>query len=257
MDVAGQWSALGIAIQTAIFPFPEACAALLRGEIDTALFPIDQTPVALPEGLAITAVSARQDPAERLFIRRDRVDETQLFDLTEQALVCAQGGGRQVQLRDFRPDLRFAGPIDNPVVIPEALHAGEWDAAIVAAAEVDAEMEEAFHTVRLHPREFMPAPGQGAMAWITCKDDLHIRRVLKAVHHPDVSALTNIERGVLRLLGGNPELPLGVHAEYDGLGAWHVWAAYAETPDAPLRRARLSSSTRFQLAEKVADELRI
>lgn len=245
----------GIEAEVVFFSPAEIFAGLLRGEADAALLPLNRAPVGLPEGLVITAVSERKNPAECLLVRRENTDAGKLFGLPDQALVCAPGAGRQVQIRDFRPDIRPAGDVDDAGDILEKLYAGEWDAAILAAADLDEQAEATFRVVRFHPREFVPAPGQGVMAWISCKDNLHTRRLLKAVHHPEASAVTNIERGVLRLLGGDPGLPLGVYAEYDGQGAYHVWAAYADGVGSPLRRARMSSSTSFQLAEKVADEL--
>jgi hydroxymethylbilane synthase len=50
-------------------------------------------------------------------------------------------------------------------------------------------------------------------------------------------------------------LPLGVYCEKDATGNFHVWAAKAESWDGEVKRVRLSSSTKFELAEQVVKEL--
>jgi len=60
---------------------------------------------------------------------------------------------------------------------------------------------------------------------------------------------------VLQLAEGGCHMPLGVYCEQDSGGHYHVWAAKANTWDAPLVTARLSSSTHHQLAERILELL--
>jgi hydroxymethylbilane synthase len=107
--------------------------------------------------------------------------------------------------------------------------------------------------MELNPREFVPAPAQGVLAWQTHRDDLPTRRILKQLHHPEISAVTNIERRVLQLMDGGCQLPLGVHATRDDAGNYHVFAACEIAGE--LRQAQISQSTSFGLAEKIVEQL--
>jgi len=78
--------------------------------------------------------------------------------------------------------------------------------------------------------------------------------LLKKLHRPDVSAVTNVERRVLQLMEGGCQLPLGVHCERDSTGSFHAFAACEVGGE--MRRVRLSSSTNFGLAEAIAQKLR-
>jgi hydroxymethylbilane synthase len=68
---------------------------------------------------------------------------------------------------------------------------------------------------RLPPTEFVPAPGQGAIA-VTALDDEVAETVHSAVDHPPTRVETTVERTVLSELGGGCVAPLGVYARLQG-----------------------------------------
>jgi len=231
--------------------------ALMRGEVDLAVHSMKDLPTEQPEGLAITAVSYRADPADWLVIRRERVAEGQLLRLPPQALVGTSSARRKAQLLDFRPDVQIGDIRGNVPTRLNKLRRGDFDAILLAAAglhrlAVDLSDVE---VVKLNPREFIPAPAQGVLAFQTLRDDLSTRRILRSIHHREVAMRTNIERGVLQLMNGGCHMPLGVYCERDQQGHYHVWAAVADTWDGPLRRAHLSSSTHYRLAERIVEAL--
>ena len=86
-------------------------------------------------------------------------------------------------------------------------------------------------------------------------DDTQTRLILKKIHHPEISALTNVERRVLQLMDGGCQLPLGAHCERDAAGNFHAFAACEI--GGTMRRAQLSSSTSFGMAEKLVGQLRV
>jgi porphobilinogen deaminase len=100
----------------------------------------------------------------------------------------------------------------------------------------------------------VPAPGQGVVAWVCNRDDLKSRQLLKNIHHPEVSACTNVERRVLQHVETELQSDfLGVYCEQDASGNYHVFAVCEA--GGQLKRARLSSSTRLGLAEKLVQQL--
>ncbi len=227
--------------------------ALLQGEVDMAAHSMKDMPTTSPEGLVITALSYRENPADWLLIRKDTIDKSALFGLKNGAVVGTSSARRKAQMLDFRGDIQLRDLRGNVPTRVEKLRRGDYDAILLAAAglqRLEMDLSE-FELVRFNPREFVPAPAQGVVAWQTRTDDLPTRRLLQSIHQADVAAVTNIERGILKLMGGGCHLPLGAYCERDSQGNYHVWAAKADRWDAPLRRAHLSSSTSFELAERV------
>jgi hydroxymethylbilane synthase len=226
--------------------------ALLRGEIDVAVHSMKNLPTSQLQALAITAVSQRDNPADWLVIRRESVVSGKIFKLKEGATVGVSSPSCKAQLSDFRPDVFLKNSPPGASTRLENLRSGDFDAIFLAAVEVrnlGLDLSD-FEVVELNPREFVPTPAQGVLAWRTNRDDTATRLILKKIHHPEVSACTNVERRVLQIL----ELPLGVYCERDATGNFHAFAA--GEIEGKMRRARLSSSTNFGIAEKLAADLR-
>ena len=230
--------------------------ALLRGEVDLAVHSMKDLPTSQPEGLAITAVSYRDNPSDWLVVRREALAPGKIFKLKEGAVTGTSAARRKAQLLDFRPDIQLKDIRGNVPTRLEKLRSGEFDAIFLAAAGVSRlglDLSD-LEVVELNPREFVPAPAQGVLAWQTNRDDIDTRLLLKKIHHPEISACTNVERRVLQLMDGGCQLPLGVHCERDASGHFHAFAACEI--DGAMRRTHLSSSTSFGMAEKLVADLR-
>lgn len=227
--------------------------ALVRSEIDLAVHSMKDLPTSNPEGLVITAVSYREDPSDWLLIRPKAQVADILFQLKPGARVGTSSARRKAQMLHFRPDIELADIRGNVPTRLEKLRRGDFDAIMLAAAGlVRLELDVSdLHVVRFNPREFVPAPAQGVLAFQTRQDDLPLRRQLKRIHRREVAEATNVERKVLQLAQGGCHMPLGVYCEIDPMGNYHVWAALAEQWDSPLRRVHRSASTHFELAQTV------
>lgn len=231
--------------------------ALLRGDVDMAVHSMKDLPTISPEGLKIAAVSYREDPADWLLIRPSEIADDQTFKLKPNAIVGTSSSRRKAQLLDFLPDLQLKDIRGNVPTRIDKLRKGGFDAIVLAAAGIKRlELDLSDLTiVRLNPKEFIPSPAQGVLAFQAAEENLKVRKVLKLLHQSAVSSVTNIERKVLNLFDGGCQLPLGVYCEKDAAGNYHVWAAKADTWNSPLKRIQLSSSTSHGLAEKVVEEL--
>lgn len=230
--------------------------ALLRGEIDVAVHSMKDLPTQQPEGLVITAVSYRENPADLLIIRKESVDMSKVFRFKEGGIVGTSAARRKAQLSDYRPDAILKDIRGNVPTRLDKLRTGDFDAIFLAAAGVERlglDLSDV-EVITLHPSEFVPAPAQGVLAWQTNRDDLETRRIFKKLHKTDVSSVTNVERKVLQLLDGGCQLPLGVHCTRDAQGNYHVFAACHH--EGKMRRVRLSSSTNTGIADKVVREIK-
>lgn len=230
--------------------------ALLRGDIDLAVHSMKDLPTSPPDGLVITAVSYRDNPADWLLLRPESVDTSQVFKLKQGAVVGTSANRRKAQLLDFRPDVQLKDIRGNVPTRLDKLRSGDFDAIFLAAAGVSRlELDISdLVLVELNPREFVPAPAQGVLAWQTNRGDTATRMILRQLHRPDISACTNVERKVLQLMSGGCQLPLGVHCERDANGNYHAFAACEI--EGTLRRARVSSSTNAGVAEQLIGQLK-
>lgn len=231
--------------------------ALLRGDIDLAVHSMKDLPTSPPEGLVTTAVSYRDNPADWLLLRPEAVDQKQVFKLKSGAIVGTSANRRKAQLIDFRPDVQLKDIRGNVPTRLEKLRSGDFDAIFLAAAGVSRlglDISD-LTLVELNPREFVPAPAQGVLAWQTNRDDTATRLILKKIHHPEISACTNVERKVLQLMSGGCQLPLGVYCERDTAGYYHAFAACEAGGE--MKRARVSSSTSAGVAEKIMEQLQM
>lgn len=232
--------------------------ALLRGDVDMAVHSMKDMPTTQPDGLVLTAVSYREDPADWLVIPKDKASGKGPLKLPEKAVVGTSSARRKAQMLDFRPDIQLKDIRGNVPTRLRKLKEGQFDGILLAAAglkRLEMDLSE-FYIFRFDPREMVPAPAQGVLVFQTCTDDLATRRILNKIHNREVAEIIRIERSVLKLLDGGCQMPLGVYCQKDNMGNFHVWAAKADGWDQAVKRVNVSSSTSFELAEQVVEALR-
>ncbi len=230
--------------------------ALLSGDADIALRTFSEVPIAPTVGIVTTALSQRENVGEGLLLRIESTDDKQLFRLKEGAKVGINTALQSVQLQAFRPDVILIniGTQTNSAIL-ETLMNGTLDAIVDAKSEITSwDFDESkYLLLPLHPREFVPAPAQGVYAWQVRTENKALRQLLKPLHHSEVSARTNVERKVLKLLEKDIDFPLGVYIESDAMEYYHAWAVGQFSKNASLTRIRTSSSTTHGLAEEIAE----
>jgi hydroxymethylbilane synthase len=171
----------------------------------------------------------------------------------EKAVIGTSSARRKAQLLHFRPDVRIVDIRGNVPTRISKIKSESLDGIILAAAgatRIEVDLSE-YHVFRCNPKEFVPAPAQGVLGIQTRTADVELRKQLLALHHPNTARRTNIERGVLKQLGGGCQTPLGVYCETDQDHNFHVWAAMADRWDSAVRFVHHSSATSDQLAETV------
>ncbi|ERH03011.1 MAG: porphobilinogen deaminase [Halonotius sp. J07HN6] len=92
----------------------------------------------------------------------------------------------------------------------------EMDAIVLAEAGLRrSDLLETVPTHRLPRTEFVPAPGQGAIA-VTATNEEVIEQLQETVDHPRTRVETTVERTVLAEVGGGCIAPIGVSAVLQG-----------------------------------------
>jgi hydroxymethylbilane synthase len=201
--------------------------ALLAGRVELAVHSMKDVPVELPAGLAIVAVTEREDPSDVLISRRgDR-----LADLPRGALIGTSSLRRQAQLLHFRPDLRVVGLRGNLDTRIRKLASEGLDAIVVAAAGVK-RLGLGRLVCEVLPAEILlPAIGQGALGVEMCvpRDFGEFSRaaasrerdaadLVGALDHPETHVAVRAERALLRRLGGGCQVPIAAWATLEGKG---------------------------------------
>lgn len=226
-----------------------------HGMIDAAVHSLKDLPSVVTDGLALVAITEREDPRDALVSRAGlRLDE-----LPEGAVVATSSLRRRAQLLHRRPDLRIVemrGNVDTR--LRKTLAPDGPDATILAAAGMIRLGLEAHITELLAIETLTPAAGQGALAIETRASDRHARRVLRVIDHPPTRRAVMAERAVLAALGGGCLLPLGAHAMPSADGATLRLLAVVASLDGRrlLRAERTGQATRpVALGRAVARDL--
>jgi len=225
---------------------------LLEGKIDVAVHSMKDLPTTSPEGLRIAATSYREDPSDTILALKSSYDATQPMRLKEGTVVGTSSARRKAQLVDLNPLLKTEDIRGNVPTRIQKLREGQFGAIVLATAGLNRlkiDLSE-FEAIQLHPREFVPAPAQGVLAYQTRSEDIEMRKIIAQIGDVDVARRTNVERKVLQMLDGGCQLPLGVYCEQDQLGNYHTWAAMGNDKG-EVKRYKLSQSTFVGMAEDI------
>jgi hydroxymethylbilane synthase len=224
--------------------------AMLTGEVDLAVHSLKDVPAVLPGGLSLCAVLERADPRDALLSAGPC-----LSALPAGATVGTTSLRRRALLRALRPDLVSADLRGNVDTRIRRLREGRLDAILLAMAGLVRLERAGEATEALDPREFVPAPGQGAIA-LECRDgDAAVREAVAPLDHAPTARAVAAERAFLAALGGGCNVPLGAHAfAVDGGLELVTFVAATEGP-AFLRGARRGSNPET-LGRAAAEDLR-
>ena len=187
--------------------------ALLAARIDIAVHSLKDLPTILPEGLAITAITAREDPRDALVLRADaqREDAT-LHNLSAGAIVGTSSLRRQAQLKHMRPDVEIRDLRGNVDTRLRKLDEGQYDAVILAAAGLRRLGFAARISASIPTDVMLPAVGQGALGIETRAADADTNALVRLLNHQPTRAACEAERALLRALGGGCQVPIAAHA---------------------------------------------
>ncbi|HEU0301520.1 MAG TPA: hydroxymethylbilane synthase [Longimicrobium sp.] len=192
----------------------ELDAALLDGAADLAVHSLKDVPTRLPDGLALAAVTRREDPRDVVILPSGTSGG--LYYLKRGARVGTSSLRRRAQLQALRTDLDIADLRGNLNTRLAKLDAGAYDAIVLAAAGVLRLGWAERIGQYLDAPAWLPAVGQGALAVVARADRAEVLERLRAVHDPVSAACTAAERSLLRALEGGCQVPIGALGTVDG-----------------------------------------
>jgi len=190
--------------------------AMQEGRADLAVHSLKDVPMEMPEGFALTAITARENPCDAFVSNRF----SGLDALPTGAVVGTSSLRREATLRARYPHLTIQPLRGNLDTRLRKLDEGQYDAIILAAAGlIRLGLTERIRAV-LTPEQSLPAPGQGALGIeiLAGRDDLEAW--VAPLHDPLTAHCVRAERAFSRALGGSCQVPLGGHALIDGGELW-------------------------------------
>ncbi len=215
----------------------ELQAALLRGDVDLAVHSLKDVPTAQAPGLAIAALTRREDPSDALVDRWDMP----LEKLPTGARIGTGSPRRAAQLKQLRPDIQVLPIRGNVTTRVEKAHGDNFDGVVVALSGLRRLGLEDRAAQVFACDEIVPAPGQGALAIEVREGDERVASLVRALQHPATAAAVKAERALLAHLGGGCRAPFGAYAfmEDDKLTLTGLLAAEG---GAPVYRATATGS---------------
>ncbi len=190
----------------------EVNEAVRNGSVDFAVHSLKDIPSDLSEDLAVACIPKRASPNDVLVNEKGQ----KLKELAPGSTVGTSSLRRAVQLQKSRPDLRIRPIRGNVETRVKKVISGEYDAVVLAEAGLTRIGMKDVIVERFGVRDFVPAPGQGAIAIVCRRDDKKMINILKAIEDPRSRAEVMAERALIKKVEGGCRFPLGAVAVTDG-----------------------------------------
>jgi hydroxymethylbilane synthase len=188
--------------------------ALAEGRAQVAVHSLKDVPMQLEPEFRLAAVLEREDPRD-CFVAPEG-STVDLDALAPGARVGTSSLRRELMLRAAYPHLDVLPVRGNVGTRLAKLDRGDFDGLVMAAAGLKRlGLAQRIRCV-LPTAQFLPAPGQGALAIETLGAAADVADALAPLEHAATRAATAAERAVSRGLGGSCDVPLAAYAEVDG-----------------------------------------
>ena len=185
---------------------------LLENKVDIAVHALKDMPAIETDGLRTDSFLERNDPREVLITK----DKKKLKELKVKAIIGTSSYRREFQIKNIRSDLNYKlvrGNVDTRI---QKLNDGLYDAIILSYAGIKSLSIEDKITEIFSTQEIIPSAGQGIISLQCRNGDKDIISILDMVNDQKTSLRAHAERNVLKVLEGDCETAVGVHAVIDG-----------------------------------------
>jgi hydroxymethylbilane synthase len=222
--------------------------AMLEGHADLAVHSLKDVPAELEPGFTLPAILPRADAADA-FVSNDFAD---LAALPLGARVGTSSLRRQAQLRAVRPDLELLDLRGNVGTRLQKLDAGHYEAIVLACAGLERLGLHDRIRSRLAAPDWLPAPGQAAIAIEARADQPAVLNALAVLDDAETRLAVSAERSMNRALGGSCTVPVGAWCTVTEQGL-HLRGMVGDVSSGRLLIAE--ASTRSNDAAKLGDEV--
>tara|TARA_A100001011_G_C14205429_1_gene797582 strand:- start:349 stop:1266 length:918 start_codon:yes stop_codon:yes gene_type:complete len=181
---------------------------LKNKKIDIAVHALKDMPAIETDGLRTDTFLKRNDPREILITKNKK----KLKELKSQAIIGTSSYRREFQIKKLRSDLNcklIRGNVDTRI---KKLSDGLYDAILLSYAGIKSLAIEDKITEVFSTKEIIPSAGQGIIALQSRNDDEEIISLLDKINDSETFYRAHAERNVLKILEGDCETAVGVHA---------------------------------------------
>jgi len=179
--------------------------AMQDGRADIAVHSLKDVPAELEPGFTLAAILERADAADAFISNAYE----KLSDLPHGARIGTSSLRRQAQVRALRADLQLLDLRGNINTRLAKLDEGQYDAIILACAGVERIGLGHRIRTRLTSPDWLPAPGQGAIAVEARASDERTIELLKALDDEHTKIAIDAERALNEKLGGSCAVAIG------------------------------------------------
>lgn len=227
--------------------------AVAEDRADIAVHSYKDLPIEATDGLVIGAVIDRRF-AHDCLICRDKINS--IKNLPQGAKVGTSSLRRKSQILRLRPDLKCEPIRGNVHTRISQVEKGQFDATILAYAGI--ERLELINKVSLQfdATEFLPSPGQGALAVEARKNDSEILKILAGIDDKNSRITSETERTVLHKIKAGCHAPAGVYAKIKG-SEIIIYAFVSDENGQKFIQKKIQGAVQsaYKLAEDMAEEL--
>lgn len=226
--------------------------AMLEGRADLAVHSLKDVPSEPEPGFVLPAILPRADAADA-FVSNLYAN---LAALPQGARVGTSSLRRQAQLRAVRPDLVLLDLRGNVGTRLAKLDADQYDAIVLACAGLERLGLATRIRSRLAAPDWLPAPGQAAIAIEAREDQPAILALLAALDDSETRLAVTAERAMNQALGGSCTVSVGAWCVVTERGL-HLRGVVGDANTGQLIHAEASNASdqATALGQQVADAL--
>jgi hydroxymethylbilane synthase len=244
--------------------------ALLDQKAHLAVHSLKDLPVKTPEPFELITTLKRHSPYDAIIFRKDSAlrvnlkpeliigkEDIMLMGKVKIATGSLRRKGLIAEASNTAETIGIRGNVDTR--LQKLKDNEDWDAIILAEASLDRlGLGSDFEVRRLDPEWFVPSASQGALV-IEVNKDGPINKEIKELDCETTHQMINIERKILKKLGGDCTMPFGCHFAFearDGGSDVLVGRAVILAEDGSSARCELSIPSEYSLSEdKIVGEV--
>lgn len=227
--------------------------ALLDDRADIAVHSLKDLPTAMTPGLAISAIPQREQVND-VIVAAGPISS--LADLPESATIGTSSLRRITQLKLARPDLDCQPLRGNVETRIQKVLNSQVNAIVIAQAGLNRLGLANRISLVLPSEEFIPAPGQGALAIQTRQDNPELNKLVSRLDNKHARITSQTERHILAGLHGGCSIPLGVSSFIEG-NVLHISAILCnlDATQHILKKTSCSIDKALETAELMTQEI--
>ena len=230
----------------------EIQSELIKNNIDAAVHSLKDVPVENSEKLFLAAIPERVNAKDVLY----HPEGLSINDLPMSSVVGTCSLRRRGQIRNLNKDVVIKDIRGNIKTRINKVHSGKYDAIILAAAGLIRLGYDISKYYVFDFDEIIPAPGQGALAVETRRNDEELKQILSKIDNLSIRKAVEVERSILKHIGSGCSVPIGVFATSTDNGL-NIVACYVDQNSGEkliVRRQNVKGATE-EIADKIANIL--